>query len=141
RPTLVISSVALLLLSVLGLWPQPGKRFYALFLLAVLVGAAFLPHGIKPPEVGKLLFERESAYNYIQVVQDGTRTELILNEGQAIHSVYDSRSVLTRGPWDYFMLGSYFRPAQATEPVPRRVALLGLAGGTAARQITAAFGP
>src|SRR5262249_42302915 len=72
--------------------------------------------------------------------QDGSRTELILNEGQAIHSIYDSRSLLTGGPWDYFMLGSYFRPAQAQEPRPRRVAILGLAGGTAARQITGAFG-
>src|SRR5207248_9798834 len=55
RPTLVIFSVALLLLSVVGLWREGGKRFYALFLVAGLVGAVFIPHGIKPPEVGQLL--------------------------------------------------------------------------------------
>ena len=38
------------------------------------------------------------------------------------------------------MLGSFFRPAQATEPAPKTVAILGLAGGTTARQLTAAFG-
>jgi spermidine synthase len=139
-------SVALLGLSVAGLWPKtlpelwPRRWVFAAFLIIVLVGAYLLPHGIKPPEVGTLLYERDSAYNYIQVVQDGTKTELILNEGQAIHSIYDPTSLITGGPWDYFMLGSYFRPAQAQDPQPRKVAILGLAGGTAARQITAAFG-
>ena len=140
RPTLIIFSVALLLLSVTGLWREPKKRFYALFVLAVLAATAFLPQGIKPPEVGRLVFERESAYNYIQVVQDRTKTELILNEGQAIHSIYDSSAMTTGGPWDYFLLAPYFRPAQATEPVPRRIAILGLAGGTAAREYDVAFG-
>jgi predicted membrane-bound spermidine synthase len=74
-------------------------------------------------------------------VQVGTRTELVLNEGQAVHSIYDSASLTTGGPWDYFALGSYFRPAQASEPVPKKVAILGLAGGTTARQLTAAYGP
>ena len=138
RPTLIIFSVALLALSVAGLWPR--RRIFAVFLVAVVGGAFLLPHGIKPPEVGILLYEKESAYHYIQVVQVGSRTELILNEGQAIHSIYDSQSLLTGGPWDYFSLASYFRPAQAAEPVPRRVAILGLAGGTAARQMTAAYG-
>jgi spermidine synthase len=146
RPTLVIFSVALLVLSVAGLWPRtvtglwPRRWVFAAFLVIVLLGALLLPRGIKPPEVGTLLYERDSAYGYIQVVQDGSRTELILNEGQAIHSIYDSQSLLTGGPWDYFMLGSYFRPAQATEPRPSKVAILGLAGGTAARQLTAIYG-
>jgi len=146
RPTLIIFSVALLALSVGGLWPRtltglwPRRWVFAAFLVIVLLGALLLPHGIKPPAVGTLLYEKESAYHYIQVVQDGGRTELVLNEGQAIHSIYDPRSLVTGGPWDYFMLGSYFRPAQPEEPRPSRVAILGLAGGTAARQITAAYG-
>jgi spermidine synthase len=146
RPTLVIFSVALLALSVAGLWPRqltglwPRRWLFAAFLVIVLVGAMLMPHGIKPPEVGTLLYEKESAYHYIQVVREGTRTELILNEGQAVHSIYDSESLLTGGPWDSFMLGSYFRPAQATEPRPSRAAILGLAGGTEARQLTAVYG-
>jgi spermidine synthase len=146
RPTLIVFSVALLAISVAGLWPRtlaglwPRRWVFAAFLLIVLVGAWLLPHGIKPPEVGTLLYEKDSAYHYIQVVRDGDRTELVLNEGQAIHSIYDPTSLLTGGPWDYFMLGSYFRPAQVSEPKPKDVAILGLAGGTAARQITAAYG-
>jgi hypothetical protein len=63
----------------------------------VILAWILLPSGIKPPAVGTLLTEKESAYNYIQVVRTGTTTELILNEGQAIHSIYDSSDNLTHG--------------------------------------------
>ncbi|HXJ48548.1 MAG TPA: fused MFS/spermidine synthase [Candidatus Acidoferrum sp.] len=138
RPTLVGFGLALVVISVAGLWPR--RRLYAVFGLAVILAWVLLPSGIKPPQVGTLVYEKESAYNYIQVVQDGTRTELILNEGEAIHSIYDTQSLLTGGPWDYMVIADSFRPAQATEPTPKSVAILGLAGGTAARQYTAAFG-
>jgi spermidine synthase len=138
RPTLEGFGLALILVSVAGLWPR--RKLYALFAIAVILAWIFLPSGIKPPQVGTLLYEKESAYHYIQVTQVGTKTELILNEGEAVHSIYDSQSLLTGGPWDYFVIANSFRPAQATEPVPKDVAILGLAGGTAARQYTAAYG-
>ena len=138
RPTLEGFGMVLVGVSVAGLWPR--RRFYASFGIAVLLAWIFLPAGIKPPQVGQLLYEKESAYHYIQVVQDGSRTELILNEGEAIHSIYDPNSMLTGGPWDYMLIANSFRPAQAAEPIPRDVAILGLAGGTAARQYTAAYG-
>lgn len=138
RPTLVGFGLALVAISIVALWPH--RKLYAVFLVAVIVAWIFLPSGIKPPQVGTLVYEKESAYNYIQVVQEGTKTELILNEGEAIHSVYDSQSLVTGGPWDYFLLADSFRPAQVAEPQPKDVAILGLAGGTAARQYTAAFG-
>jgi spermidine synthase len=138
RPTLEGFGLALVLVSVAGLWPR--RRLYAVFAVAVLLAWIFLPSGIKPPQVGTLVYEKESAYNYIQVVQVGSRTELILNEGEAIHSIYDSRNLLTGGPWDYTLIADSFRPAQSTEVVPRDVAILGLAGGTAARQYTEAYG-
>jgi spermidine synthase len=138
RPTLVGFGLALVVISVIGLWPR--RKLYALFVLAVVLAWIFLPSGIKPPQVGTLVYEKESAYHYIQVVQVGTKTELILNEGEAVHSIYDPQSLVTGGPWDYFLIADSFRPAQATEPEPKVVAILGLAGGTAARQYTAAFG-
>jgi spermidine synthase len=140
RPTLEGFGLALVAISVAGLWPWPRRRFYAAFAAAVILAWIFLPSGIKPPQVGHLLYEKESAYGYIQVVQDGTRTELILNEGEAIHSIYDTASLLTGGPWDYMVVADAFRPAAAVEAQPRDVAILGLAGGTAARQLTAAYG-
>ena len=138
RPTLVGFGLALVVISVAGLWPR--RRLFAAFGIAIILAWSLLPSGIKPPQVGSLLYEKESAYNYIQVVQDGTKTELILNEGQAIHSIYDTKSLLTGGPWDYMVIADSFRPAQPTEPQPTSVAILGLAGGTAARQYTAVFG-
>jgi len=140
RPTLEGFGLVLVGVSVMGLWPWPRRRFYAAFAAAVILAWIFLPSGIKPPQVGQLVYEKESAYGYIQVVQDGTRTELILNEGEAIHSIYDTSSLLTGGPWDYMVVANSFRPAQGSELRPKDVAILGLAGGTAARQYTAAFG-
>jgi spermidine synthase len=138
RPTLVGFGLALVVISVAGLWPR--RRLYAAFGIAVILAWILLPSGIKPPEVGSLVYEKESAYNYIQVVQDGTKTELILNEGQAIHSIYDSQSNLTHGYWDYLLLADSFRPAQAVPVSPRSVAFLGLAAGTGAREYRLAFG-
>src|ERR1700704_2409060 len=120
RPTLVGFGLALIAISAAGLWPR--RRWYAAFGIAVILAWILLPSGIKPPQVGSLLYEKESAYNYIQVVQDGTKTELILNEGQAIHSIYDSQQLLTGGPWDYMVIADSFQPAQATEPKPKDIA-------------------
>jgi spermidine synthase len=138
RPTIEAFGFALVAISAVALWPR--RRIYAAFVVAVLLAWIFLPGGIKPPEAGSLLYEKESAYNYIQVVQVGTSTELILNEGQAIHSIYNSSTNLTHGYWDYLLLADAFRPAQATPPTPRSVAFLGLAAGTSARQYRLAFG-
>ncbi len=138
RPTLEGFGLVLVLVSVAGLWPR--RRLYALFAVAVILAWVLLPVGIKPPEVGSLIYEKESAYNYIQVVQDGSKTELILNEGQAVHSIYDPTSNLTYGYWDYMLVADAFRPAQATSTTPRSVAFLGLAAGTAAREYRLAYG-
>ena len=140
RPTLEGFGLVLVAVSVAGLWPWPRRRVYAAFAAAVILAWIFLPSGIKPPQVGQLVYEKESAYGYIQVVQDGTKTELILNEGEAVHSIYDPQSLLTGGPWDYMLVADSFRPAAQSEVKPASVAILGLAGGTAARQYTGAYG-
>jgi predicted membrane-bound spermidine synthase len=87
----------------------------------------------------ELLYEDESAYNYIQVVRWGTSTNLILNEGNAIHSIYDPNQLLTGGPWDYFMLTPFLYPDTDENDV-HSLCLLGLAAGTTARQFTVVFG-
>ena len=138
KPTLEAFGLVLVVVSVIGLWPR--RRFYATFVVAVLLAWILLPSGIKPPAVGTLLTEKESAYNYIQVVKDGTTTELILNEGQAIHSIYSSTDNLTHGYWDYVLVADSFRPSLAAEAAPRSLAILGLAGGTTARQYRLAYG-
>src|SRR5207245_7696816 len=88
-------------------------------------------------------YEQESFYNYIQVTQlsGGTR-ELILNEGQAIHSIYysDPNTILTGWYWDYFLAAPYFNPGFTPQKL-HRVAIIGLAAGTIAHQFTSVYGP
>jgi MFS family permease len=101
-----------------------------------------------------LLAENESAYNYIQIASSenpfyGPQINLILNEGQAIHSIYhprfeqsgDPRDLLTGGgPWDYFAVAPYFYPNRAPASVSS-MAMLGSATGTVPKQFLAIYGP
>ncbi len=89
---------------------------------------------IKPPYRGELVEEAESDYNYIQILFEDGRYLLALNDGHAIHSIYDPESVLTGGPWDYFLLA----PAMAGI-APERALIVGLAGGTSAHSLLATY--
>src|SRR5215207_9747429 len=147
--TFITLSLALLAPAVAGLvvmraWPVALAGGLAAFIVPTLALAA--PAGVRPPDRGTLLDERESAYNYIQVVDEDGRRSLILNDGHAVHSVYDPDDLLTGGPWDYFMMAPMMvedtgLPATSRMPEPQDALLIGLAGGTVARQLTAAYGP
>lgn len=136
RPTLIGFAAALVVISALALWPR--RRLYAAFAAVLALTWLVLPSGIKPPQQGRLLYERDSAYNYIQVVQVGDTTELMLNEGLAIHSEYRAAGE-PDGYWPYFLVAPAFRPAAAAWVQPRNAAILGLAGGTTATELTAAY--
>ena len=90
---------------------------------------------------GVMLSERESVYNYIQVVRSGQETQLILNEGLGIHSVYNPDQVLTHGPWDYFMVAPYFNNPPFTQSQVHNLGVIGLGAGTIPREFNAAYGP
>ncbi|MEA2582238.1 MAG: hypothetical protein QOF33_323 [Thermomicrobiales bacterium] len=140
--TFLTLSLALLSISVAGLIDTKSFRWAGLAgLLAlslVLIGVAEADARIKPPYRGELVEEAESEYNYIQVLKDGDRYLLALNEGHAIHSIYDPTRLLTGGPWDYFMVAPLFN-AQADGGSVKDALFIGLAGGTAARQLAAAY--
>jgi spermidine synthase len=103
------------------------------------LAAATLSGVLKPAE--GLIYESESAYNFIQVVQRGETRYLLLNEGQGIHSVYDPHQLETFGTWDYFLVAPYFNAAPHSPAGVKSLALVGLAAGTIARQYTAVYGP
>ncbi len=123
-----------------------NKNTLAILLLIPMTLSVFTIRGPIKPAFGSngggtLIAERESIYNYIQVVQVGSETQLILNEGVGIHSIYDPNNIITGGPWDYFMIAPYFNNPPFRSDQVHRVAIIGLGAGTAVREFTAAYGP
>lgn len=102
-----------------------GARF-AVVALALAALTAIPPGAVKASE--GLIHEETSFYQYIRVEQepDGRRL-LSLNEGVAVHSVWQPDSVLTGGVWDAFLAV----PPLLGRPL-ERVAILGNAAGTTA---------
>lgn len=86
-----------------------------------------------------MIYETESAYNYIQVVEDGDYRYLRLNEGQGMHSVYHPTRLNYQGPWSQALVAPYFNPAPQTRDSVERIAIVGLAGGTTARQAAVVY--
>src|ERR1700716_561937 len=72
-------------------------------LVPLALGALLaLPPGVTKPATSgeKVVFEQETPYQYLRVVQVGAGRRLELNEGQAVHSLYRPNTVLTGGYWD-----------------------------------------
>lgn len=85
------------------------------------------------------IYETESAYNYIQVLELQGFRFLRLNEGQGVHSIYHPTQTFYAGPWSQFLVGPLFNPAQEGLPQVERIAILGLAAGTTARQAASVY--
>jgi predicted membrane-bound spermidine synthase len=129
------------LIGLLRLRAMPQAAMATVLAIAVAVVSLVNAGGaIRPAQGGDLLYEAESSDNYIQVVQDGTAFELSLNEGHATHSIFDPTQPLTRGPWDYFMVAPLFNLLTGPATIDNAL-LIGLAGGTVSKQLTAAYGP
>ena len=124
--TFLIFAIALALIGAAGL----GWRFAAVPI--ALAAALAIPVGtVKATDDERTLFEEESRYQYVRVVEedDGERV-LELNEGQADHSIYRPGHWLTNDYWDALTV----LPFTSLESPPRRVAILGNAAGTSARE-------
>jgi predicted membrane-bound spermidine synthase len=140
--TFLTLSLALLALSIAGLLESHSYRWVgiaALFVVALIaIGISQANAQIKPPYRGQLVEEAESEYNYIQVLKQGDDYLLALNEGHAIHSIYNPNKSLTGGPWDYFLVAPLFDRSLEVGEV-KSALMVGLAGGTAARELAAAY--
>ncbi|GAC1587306.1 MAG: fused MFS/spermidine synthase [Ktedonobacteraceae bacterium] len=165
--TFFTTALALLLVSLVGIVStqrgdgsrgnglESGKRSEkrdtrsSLFSILLLIPMGLTLFGIqgpiKPPSGtnggGVLVTEKESAYNYIQVVRVGREMQLVLNEGLAVHSIYNPDRVLTSGPWDYFMVAPYFNTPPFTPQQVRKVCIIGLGAGTIPHEFTNVYGP
>jgi spermidine synthase len=128
RRTFILFGLALVVIAAWGL----AKRA-ALLAPAALAVLLVLPIGTVKGETeagARVIHETDTEYQYARVVEDldGTRT-LELNEGQAVHSLKRPGSYLTNNYWDE----SLVLPFAAHDRAPKRMAILGNAGGTVAR--------
>jgi len=144
RNTFFLFSFVLLAIALAGLfWTLKARALpYLLMPIVLILLILLLPPGIiKPVDFGELLYEGESSYNYIQVVQYGDEVWLKLNEGQGVHSIYNPSSVLVGGIWDYFLIAPYFNNPPFNAEQVGSLAIIGSAAGTEAKQYTAVYGP
>jgi spermidine synthase len=138
--TFLVFSLALLFVALAGLGLSAGWRTaapYFLMVIALGILAIFGGGGGIKRSIGQI-FETESAYNYIQVLESNGTRYLRLNEGQGIHSEYNPQTLEYGGPWQQFLVGPFFYSNRLPEDV-RRIAIVGLAAGTTARQAAAVF--
>jgi predicted membrane-bound spermidine synthase len=139
--TFLTISAFLLLISLLGLGVTCSWRrtlYYAWMPGVLLLLAIFGTRGTDKANPG-LIFETDSAYNYIQVLQFGETRYLRLNDGQGVHSVYHPSNYFYNGPWEQVLVAPFFNPAPVERSSIRSMAIVGLAAGTTARQAGLVF--
>ena len=138
--TFLVFSSVLLLVALIGLWISAGRKAvlpYSLMVLALLLVALFGGRGGIKRSPGQI-YETESAYNYIQVLDFSGTRYLRLNDGQGIHSQYNPNTLDYGGPWQQFLVTPFFYADRQPDSI-HRIAIVGLAAGTTARQAAAVF--
>ena len=141
--TFIVSGGLLMIVALIGLWRSArwkGLLPYAWMPLVLVLLSLF---GLTGPEklTTGMIYETESAYNYIQVIQSGDYRFLRLNDGQGVHSVYNPDVLDYYGPWEQVLVGPFFNATPYALAQVKSMAIIGLAAGTTARQATAVFGP
>lgn len=141
--TFLLFSLILVIVGLIGLRLSCGWRKtlpYVWVPLAIIALAIWGLPGTDKATPGQV-YETESGYNYIQVLEKGEYRMLRLNEGQGVHSIYHPTQLSYLGPWQQVLAAPFFNaPPYAPENV-EKIAIVGLAAGTTSRQATAAYGP
>jgi spermidine synthase len=141
--TFLLFSIFLTLVALVGLWHYEGSKaalpWVWMPIVLIIIGLLGTGKGVKA--TAGQIYETESAYNYIQVLEvDGYRY-LRLNEGMGVHSAYHPDQLVYYGPWMQFLAGPFFNQPPYGPVQVDSMAVVGLAAGTVARQATEVFGP
>ena len=141
KNTFLLFSMILLVVALIGLarFANTREMFKHVWMPIALILIAVFSTGQSLKSSAGQIYETESAYNYIQVQQQNGFTILRLNEGQGVHSIYRPDTLQYNGPWDQFLVSPYFYADRKPSDV-KRIAIVGLAAGTTARQMTAVYG-
>lgn len=142
--TFLFFAAILFLVGLIGLWREMGARsiaYLAMPLVISILSFVVLRGSLRPPsDAMTLIFEDESAYNYIQVLDDNATGNryLVLNEGQGWHSQWNAENIYYRRTWDFFLTGPYFNDHFAPKDM-NSMLVIGLAAGTIPRQHFAVY--
>ncbi|MBN1220493.1 MAG: fused MFS/spermidine synthase [Anaerolineae bacterium] len=150
RLTFLAFALVLLVVSLGGLFLARYRWTLAYLVMpAILLGmyGFWLSGPIK--STPGLVYETESRYNYIQVLDQVDNTgqvwrALQLNEGQGIHSTYNPNYPdypLVDGVWDYFLVVPYFNNPLFGEGDVGNLLIIGSAAGTISKAYSHIYGP
>ncbi len=141
--TFIVFSEFLMIVALVGMWISSGLRaalrWIWMPLVVLLLLILGLGQGVK--STPGQIFETESGYNYIQVLERDGYRYLRLNEGQGIHSAYHPTEINYYGPWKQFLAASFFNQPPFSPQDIKSMAIVGLAAGTSARQASEVLGP
>ena len=126
KKTIILFAFILVLFSIIGL-SKKKLFFIPLMILILLISGG----QIKPTH--GLIYEDESVYNYIQVIEENNIRYLKLNEGHATHSKYNPDFVLVNGVWDYFNI------VPLVHGNAKDVLIIGIAAGTISKEYNYIF--
>lgn len=141
--TILVFGMATLAIALLGLVLTQGwKKSLPFWLMLLALGLILALGDFHVKDTPGQVYETESDYNYIEVLKQGDYTYLRLNDGQGVHSEYHPTELFYGGPWEQFLVGPLFNPPPFdAQTQVKRIAIIGLAAGTTARQATAVYGP
>ena len=141
--TFLTFALFLVSVAVFGLWVSSGRaaalKVGWMLLVLILLALVWGRGNIKA--TNGQIYETESAYNYVQVLEIGEYRYLRLNEGQGIHSVYHPTELAFHGPWMQVLAAPFFNPAPFEQNQVESMAIVGLAAGTISTQASEVFGP
>ena len=140
--TFLSFSLLLMGIALIGLWLSCGLKYslYWIWMPIVILVLTLVFSGGSIKTTSGQIYETESAYNYIQVLEiDGFRM-LRLNEGQGIHSMWHPTIIDYDGPWKQFLAAPYFNEPDYHPENVKSMAIIGLAAGTTARQASEVYG-
>ncbi|GMW02959.1 MAG: hypothetical protein AMXMBFR84_40950 [Candidatus Hydrogenedentota bacterium] len=132
RLSALIFGGLLLCVGIVGALQSRPRKAYAVLLLPLLLAPpsyawAFGSLKNSPGQI----FEKESAYNYIEIIRKDNCTYLYLNEGAGFHSLHcEDADSQPQGVYTALLVAPFMRTPTGTFPEVRRVAVVGLAAGT-----------
>lgn len=144
--TFLIFAGTLYAVALVGLWREVGVkalRWLWMPLIIIVLALVVFSGPLRAAASGAtLLYEDESAYNYIQVQEDAAGYRyLYLNEGQGIHSQWHPDIITYQRTWSFFLTAPYFNAPPYQPESVESLSIIGLAAGTIARQYSHVYGP